>query len=132
MPNKRILLIEDDSDIVEMYEMAFKENGFDIESALTGNEAKEKIKEFGKEKGIKPDFILLDLILPDISGIEVLKEIRSNAVTGKIPVIVLSNYATDQIKKSIQEFGAVQCVLKVEITPQELVGKIEKILNLTL
>lgn len=122
---KKILLIEDEPDIVEMYEMAFKENGFEIESVLTGQEAKARIREIEQGKKTKPDLILLDLVLPDINGIDVLKAIRSSEATKATPVDILSNYTSEQIKDSIQGLGVDEYILKVDVTPQALVEKIK-------
>ncbi|HDH31407.1 MAG TPA: response regulator [Candidatus Wolfebacteria bacterium] len=125
----KILLVEDEPDIVEMYKMVFRENGFDFDSALTGNEAKKKIKEISDGKKTKPAFILLDLVLPDITGIDVLKEIRNNEATKDILVAILSNYTSEKAKESSQDLKVDEYILKVDITPQELVEKIKKILN---
>lgn len=122
----KILLIEDEPDIVEMYRIVFKDSGFEFESALTGNAAKEKIHEINEGKKPKPDFILLDLVLPDINGIEVLKEIRNCEATKGIPVAVLSNYTSEKIKESSQGLRVDEYILKVDITPRGLVEKIKK------
>lgn len=126
---KKILLIEDEPDIVEMYELAFKEGGFDFESALTGQEAKEKIKEIEGDRETKPDLILLDLVLPDINGIDILKIIRDREATKAIPVDILSNYTSEQIKDNVQGLKVDEYILKVDITPQALVEKIKNKLN---
>lgn len=125
----KIFLVEDEPDIVEMYETVFKENGFEFESVLTGGEAKEKIKEMAEGKKTKPDFILLDLLLPDINGIEILKEIRKNNATKDILVAVLSNFSIEKIKENSQGLKVDEYILKVDITPQALVEKIKEKLN---
>ncbi|MEE8131807.1 MAG: response regulator [Candidatus Paceibacterota bacterium] len=122
----KILLIEDEIDIVEMYEMVFKESGFEFESALTGSEAKKRIKEISDGKKTKPDFILLDLVLPDITGIDVLKEIRNNEATKEIRVAILSNYTSEKVKESVQGLKVDEYILKVDVTPQALVDIIKE------
>lgn len=127
MPNsKKILLIEDEAEIVEMYTMVFREAGFEVESALSGNEAREKINKIDKKGAIKLDLILLDLTLPDISGLELLRDLRNSKKTQEIPVIVLSNYTSEDIKKECQNLGIDEYIVKVEVTPQELVEIIKR------
>lgn len=127
MPDsKKILLIEDDAEIVEMYMMAFREAGFELESALSGSEAREKINKINKEEPIKLDLILLDLTLPDISGLELLRDLRNSKKTQEIPVVVLSNYTGEDIKKECQNLGIDEYIVKVEVTPQELVEIIKR------
>lgn len=126
----KIFLIEDEPDIVEMYRMAFEESGLEFENALSGGEAVEKIKKINEGKETKPDFILLDLILPDIDGIEILKVIREGEATKEIPVAVLSNYSGDKIKQEVGALKVDEYILKVEVTPQELAERIKEKLKI--
>lgn len=124
--HKRILLIEDEVEIVEMYTTAFQEAGFELENASSGSEAREKINKINKEETTNFDLILLDLSLPDISGLEFLRDLRNSKKTQEIPVVVLSNYTGEDIKKECQKLGIDEYIVKVEVTPQELVEIIKR------
>src|SRR5689334_21602869 len=82
---KNILLVEDDSFIVDIYAKQFKKEGYHVDVALDGAAALEKIK------NSKPDLLILDLLLPKIEGWEVLRHVRANPLTKDVKVIVISN-----------------------------------------
>lgn len=124
--HKKIILIEDELGIAELYKTVFEGDGFEVENILTGSEAEEKINEINKGETEKPDLILLDLILPDISGLELLKKLRNVEKTRDIPVVVLSNYSGEDTKKECEDLGIDGYILKIEVTPQELVEIIKK------
>ena len=128
----KIFIVEDEVDIIELYRLAFEENGMELESASTGNEGLEKLRGFAKEGTAKPDLILLDLLLPDISGIEILKEVKKTDELKNIPLIVLTNYGSGQIHRleGDGELKDVPYLIKIEVTPQQLVDYIKKKINL--
>ena len=123
---KTILLVEDDLATVDVYTIALKKAGFEVEVADLGNEAIEKIKEIAEKKAKKPDLVLLDLLLPDINGIEVLKVIREQKETKDIPVFVLTNYSNDELKKKSQELEAEEYITKADHSSKEIVGIVRK------
>ena len=127
----KIFSVEDEVDITELYRLVFEENGMELESALTGNEGLEKLRGFAKEGAVKPDMILLDLLLPDISGIEILKEVKKTDALKNIPLIVLTNYGSGQIHRleGDGELKDVPYLIKIEVTPQQLVEYIKKKIN---
>ena len=123
---KTILLVEDDLATVDVYTIALKKAGFEIEVANSGNEAIEKKNEIAEKKVKKPDLVLLDLLLPDVNGIEVLEVIREQKETKDIPVFVLTNYSNDELKKKSQELEAEEYITKVDHSPKEIVGMVRK------
>ncbi|OGD85779.1 hypothetical protein A2Z23_02725 [Candidatus Curtissbacteria bacterium RBG_16_39_7] len=118
-----ILFVEDDKNIFETYQLELLWQGYKITHASDGVEALEKLKNF------KPDLILLDLSLPKKDGLEVLSEIKGNEKTKSIPVIILTNFATDQNIHKAFELGAVSFVAKYSFTPAETAAKVKAILN---
>lgn len=117
----KILLIEDDSLFVKMYQKKFAHEGLELEAAYDGEEGVEKIK------SEKPDLIILDLMLPKMSGSEVLKQVKDDPEANAIPVIVLTNLSTsaDEVTKCIQ-MGVKETFLKTNVTPDQVVEAIRK------
>src|SRR3989338_5291915 len=83
--NKNVFLIDDDPFILDMYTLKFKEHGFGVDSARNGKEALEKLKT------LKPDCILLDIVMPEMDGFEVLRELKKGKKGGLPKVILLTN-----------------------------------------
>jgi len=126
---KKILLIEDDLATIEVYETIFKKAGFEVEVIKWGEEALNRVKEIEENKFPKPDVVLLDLILPDINGIGVLKEIRKNEKTKDLLVFILTNYTDVQLEKMGYSLGSERYLLKTDYTPSQLIEIIEKSLK---
>lgn len=122
-PKKKILLIEDDSFISQMYSMKFRRTEFDFLVAKDGAEGLEMIK------NQKPDLILLDIILPEIEGFEILRMIKENPELNAIPVVLLTNLGQqDNIQKGMA-MGAKDYIIKAHYTPQEVVDKVTSYLT---
>ena len=119
----KILLIEDDPFLLDMYSTKFKEVGFDIEVAQDGEMGISKAKE------IMPDLILLDVVLPKKDGFEVLKALKSDGQTAKIPVVMLTNLGLESDVKRGLELGAQSYIIKAHFTPTEVVAKIKEVLK---
>jgi len=121
--SKKILIIEDDSFISEMYSMKFKSYGWQTFTAENGQIGLEKIHQ------IMPDLILLDIIMPQMDGFETLRSLRKDEVFKNTPVIILSNLGEkSDIEKGLS-LGANDYIVKAYFTPQEVVKKIEKYLT---
>jgi two-component system, OmpR family, alkaline phosphatase synthesis response regulator PhoP len=118
---KLIYLIEDDAGVIEVYKTGLEKIGkFEVKVFKTCKEAKDKIEEFANNKGKKPDLILLDLILPECNGVEILGILKKTEQTKDIPVIILTNYTSDEIKERGIEMGTKDYLTKTEVTPTKL------------
>ncbi len=118
-----ILVVEDDKFLRELLVRKLKTVGFKISTAADGQEALRKIREE------LPQLILLDLVLPGVDGFDVLKQIKDDSQTNKIPVIILSNLGQrEEVQKGLQ-LGASDYLVKAHFTPDEIIKKIEKILG---
>ena len=117
----KVLLIEDDSLFVKMYQKKFAHEGIELEAAYDGEEG------FEKAKKNKPSLIILDLMLPKMSGSEVLKKVRDDTELSSTPVIVLTNLSTtaDEVNKTI-ELGVKETFLKTNVTPDQIVEAVKK------
>jgi CheY-like chemotaxis protein len=117
---KKIFLIEDELDILYIYKTALKAEDIDIIGVSSGKDAMEKIKEIQEGKMEKPALVLLDLVLPDINGLEILNAIRKDNNTKDIPVFILSNYTSDSLL-GMKEIKPDKFLFKPDITPAKLV-----------
>lgn len=124
----KIFLIEDDQSIIDVYKIAFKSAKINAEFFSWGKEAIEKIKDIQSNKEEKPKIMLIDLVLPDISGLEILKLVKENEKTKDILCFVFSNYTNSEQG----EFNGVKpdkFILKTNITPTELVKLVKESIN---
>jgi len=126
---KKILLIEDEIPVVDIYERVLSKAGFEAKSLTNGKEALSELQKIKRQKETKPDLILLDLILPDINGIEILREIKSWKETRNIPVVILTNYKDVETEERGDSLGANAYIIKTNITPEEIVAIVKKYLN---
>ncbi|MEI6222302.1 MAG: response regulator [bacterium] len=121
MQKPKVLIVEDNKDIVEMYDVKFTREGFDVVEAYDG--------ESGLQKAIDehPDLILLDVMMPNMDGFEVLHALRNNTSLN-VPIIILSNLGQqEQIEKGYQ-LGATAYIVKANYTPSEVVDKVKSFL----
>lgn len=117
---KKIMIVEDDEDISKVYEIKFSKEGLDILTAKDGEEAISKISEE------KPDFILLDLMIPKKDGFAVLEEIKKNPKLSKIPIVVLSNLGSKVDQKKAIDLGADEFLVKASNPIQTIIDKVIK------
>ena len=120
---KKVLIIEDDSFLQGLEAGKLEKDGFEVITASSGEEALKKIK----EPGI--NIILLDLILPNFDGFEILKKIKEVETLKKIPVIVFSNLSDEKSMEKSKELGAIDFMVKSNFTLDELVKHIKIILK---
>ena len=117
----KIVIVEDDPMISEIYQRKFSESGFEVIMAENGKRALEIVK----EKGV--DIVLSDLIMPEMGGLELIKNLRGGDYDAKIKIIILSNL-TDSRDEAI-ELGANGFLAKSAFTPTEMVAEVKKILD---
>lgn len=120
---KKILFVEDESALQKTFGETLRQRGYDVVSALDGEAGLQMAKIQ------KPDLILLDLILPKMSGFEVLKKIKEDKEIKDIPVIVLTNLEQMEDVDRVIALGATTYLVKTKYTLDEVVGKIEKALE---
>ena len=121
---RRILFIEDDRLIADMYRMKLEGEGFIVEVAQDG--------ESGARMAIAnpPDLVLLDLLLPRLDGIEVLRLLRAERGTRGVPVLILSNaVGLGGREDEARSLGIVDWVIKANVTPSGLLTKVSRILT---
>ena len=120
---KKILLIEDEKILAEMYQDRFVQAGFKVYST---SEAEKGLKLVKKEK---PDLVVLDILLPRGNGIFFLQQIRKDPTISSTSIIVFSNFDDPETKKQALELGAKDYLIKTDYTPQEIIKKIKEYLR---
>ena len=120
---RKVLIIEDDSFLQGLEAGKLEKEGYKVITASTGEEAMKKISE------PDIDIILLDIILPDFDGFEVLKKIRTMETMKGVPVIVFSNLSEEKAVKRSQELGAIDFMVKSNFTLDELIKHINNVLR---
>ncbi len=118
----KILIIEDDRYISKMYQLKLSLEGYDVQVADNGRIGVDKVKEF------MPNIILLDILMPELDGFEVLKIIKEDSTTKGIPTLIMSNLGQeDHIQKGMK-MGAIGYIVKSQFTPSKVVEKIKEVL----
>lgn len=118
----RILVVDDEPDSIELIRFNLKASGYDVITAEDGEEALLKARKFS------PDLILLDVMLPEIDGLEVCKILRRDPATAKLPVVMLTAKASEIDRVLGLEFGADDYVTK-PFSPRELILRIRNLLK---
>jgi len=119
----KILIVDDDIILRQMYEERLKAEGYEVSSATDGGEALKVAKE-------KPqNLILLDIMMPKINGLDVLKMLKADEDTKKVPIILLTALIQDVDKQKGLAFGADDYIVKSETMPGEVIEKIKRVLD---
>ncbi len=121
MENKKILIVEDDNFVAEVYFAKLKEMGYETYLAQNGKEGLEAVKK------TEPDLILLDILMPVMDGHEMLEEMRKNEKWKKIPVILLTNVGEKDTIRKVRSLGVNDYLIKSHFTPAEVLDKIKTV-----
>ena len=119
----KVLIIEDEEILVNMYTARFKNEGFEVYQASNGKDG------LNQAKTIKPNIILLDIIMPEMDGFMVLKDLKSNTETQNIPIIMLTNLGQDGDIEKGKQLGAKDYLVKANLTPMQVVKRVQEILK---
>jgi len=119
---KKVLIIEDEKILGELYEYKLKETGYEVKWVQSSEEAFEYLKKN------KPTLILLDILLPKEDGIDFLKKIKNTNLIENTTIVVLSNYDNPETKKEALKLGVKAYLIKTQYTPKELLEEIKKFL----
>ncbi len=122
---KKILLMEDDFFVRDIYQRKLKECGFVVDSASDGAEGMEHLR----SNKTAPDLIMLDIFMPRMDGREVLKEIKAEVLWKDIPVILLTNFSANEGVRDGFDLGAEEYLIKSHFTPSEVLRKVESVLE---
>jgi DNA-binding response OmpR family regulator len=121
--NSKIAIVEDDIAIVQMYQLKFRAEGYEVAFAEDGEQGLQLIEEF------QPDIVLLDLMMPVMNGTEVLKKLRKEDWGKDLKVIVLTNMSESEAPDEMNELGVEEYIVKSDLTPKEVTAKIKQALG---
>lgn len=122
---KKILLVDDDALVLELYRKKLALGGFDVRTAADGLEA---IKALGV---FKPDLVVLDLLMPKMSGTDVLKFIRNKPALAQLPVVAFTNAFMSEQARLVNSLGVSRAVVKGDFTPNQMLALVAELLSAT-
>ena len=120
--NKKILIVDDDKFLLDMYSIKFSEHGFTVDTALSADEALAKF-----EAGFQPAIFLVDLIMPGMDGFQLIEKLKEKGAAKSAAIVILSNLGQkEDIEKGLG-LGADGYIIKASATPSEVVAKVTEI-----
>ena len=119
----KIAIIEDESAISQLYELKLKSAGHDVRTAANGQEGLTVLEKF------RPDLILLDLRMPVMEGLEMLKMLRSQYWVKPTQIIILTNIGQEEAPQELKQLGIQQYLVKADYTPQQVVDIVNRTLH---
>ena len=121
--NKKILIVEDDQIVANIYRNKFSVEGYEVEVALDGQSGMDMLKSF------RPDAVVLDLMLPKMTGVDFMKQIRAQSDFQQLPVIVFSNTYLTNLVQEAWKAGATKCLSKANCTPKQVIEVLRATMN---
>jgi DNA-binding response OmpR family regulator len=122
---KRILLVEDDFYILDIYQTKLSQEGYKVMIAEDGEVALETIK---REKG-KIDLVVLDISMPHMNGLEFMRSVRKELKRDDVPFIVLTNLVKQSLVDEFEAMGSLDYLVKANYTPRQVMAKIKSYLE---
>lgn len=120
---QKILIVDDDPFILDMYILKFKEQGFDVETARDGKGGLDRAESY------QPNVLLLDIVMPVMDGFDVLSELKKRGTARNMKIILLSNLGQKSDVERGMELGANDYIIKAHFTPSEVVEKVRDLLK---
>jgi DNA-binding response OmpR family regulator len=120
---KKILIIDDDNFLLDMYALKFSQNNFEVHTASGGLQALDKLR-----GGLKPEIILTDLIMPEMDGFEMLEKIKEEKLQGEATIVILSNKGQQEDVVRGRELGSSGYIVKANSTPAEVIVQVTEML----
>ena len=120
----KIAIIEDDQAISQMYRFKFEAEGYDVQTAENGRLG------LALSEEMKPDIILLDLMMPEMTGDVMLEKLRATTWGKNLKVIILTNMGEQEVPEKVRSLGVVAVILKADMTPRQVADLVRKQLAL--
>jgi len=119
----KIAIIEDDQAISQMYRIKFETDGYEVETAENGKQGLELCEK------MKPEIILLDVMMPEMTGPEMLEKLRATDWGTKIKVLILTNMGEQEIPDLVTKYSVKDVILKADMTPSQVAALVKKTLK---
>jgi DNA-binding response OmpR family regulator len=119
----KILLAEDDLQLIDMYRRKFEMEGFEVQFAEDGQQALDILDKW------KPDVALIDIMMPKVNGLDVLKHIKENKDYKDVLTIMLTNLGNESTAEEIYKLGATEYIVKADMTPLEVSEKVKQLIK---
>lgn len=119
----KVLIVEDDQFLARMYKKKFEVAGFEVEVAMDGEDGLLKMRT------LKPDIVLMDIMMPKLNGIDAIVQAKSDSQIKDIPVLVLTNLSNTDDAQSAVKSGAIGYMVKSDFTPSQVVEKVKGIIG---
>ena len=120
---KKVLIVEDEDIIMDLLEKKLIQEGYEVSTAYDGEQGMEKLR------SVKPDILLLDIVMPKKSGYEVMEEMSKDPELSKIPIIVISNSGQPVELDKAKNMGAKDWLVKTQFDPKEVVEKVRRLIG---
>lgn len=121
---RKILIVDDDSFLLDMYALKFSQNNFEVYTVPSGVQAIEKLK-----SGLVPDVMLMDIIMPEMDGFKTLEQINMQKLSPDCVKIILSNKSEQKDIDEGNKLGVAGYIVKANFTPAEVIDQVVKILE---
>ena len=125
MKKPKILIVDDDTFLLDMYAMKFTSSGYEVLPASSGEVALELLDEHQGELS----FALIDLVMPEMDGFALLEEARARGHSDQVKFIVLSNLSQETDVEKAKGLGAIDYIVKANFTPSEVVDRVEEVMT---
>jgi DNA-binding response OmpR family regulator len=119
----KVAIIEDDMAIVQMYRMKFEHEGYEVATAADGAGGLQLIEDF------EPDIILLDLMMPNMNGLEMLAKLRNQPSGHQAKIVVLTNMGDTETATRVYKMAADDYIVKAEMTPKQVAERVKTLLE---
>ena len=119
----KIAIVEDDAAIAQMYRIKFESEGYEVDAAENGKLGLEMVEK------MRPDVILLDLMMPEMTGDQMLQELRKTDWGKTTKVIILTNMGEQEAPPILKELGVKKFIVKAEMTPKQVADLVQKELS---
>lgn len=121
---RRVLIVDDDQFLLNMYSIKFQKSGFAVDTAVGGQDALNKLRD-----GVPPDIMLLDVVMPGMDGMELLENIRKEKLAPQATVIILSNQNQPADIERARALGIASYIVKASSIPSEVVNEVLKVVG---
>ena len=121
---RKILIVDDDKFLIDMYSLKFTQSGLEVCAALGGEDALKKLRE-----GFEPDAILMDVVMPGMSGLDLLRKIRADKLDKGAAVVILSNQGQESDIEEAKSVGIDGYIVKASTIPSEVLEQVEEIMD---